>query len=141
MIAKRSLTSVDVSPIIDACREYAVSMGWGVSISIVDEGGYLLHALRLDGAPLQSAEIATLKARTAALTRQATKILEDLAAERPATVAFPGRLPVQGGVPIVLEGECLGGIGVSGVKSHQDEQVAIAGLEHIEIAMRVGVKR
>lgn len=128
MIAKRCLTSVDAARMIDACKEEAASKGWNVSISIVDEGGYLLYVVRLDGAPLQSAEIATLKARTAALTRQATKALEDLVKERPATVAFPGRLPIQGGVPIVHEGECLGGIGVSGVKSHQDEEVAIVGL-------------
>jgi uncharacterized protein GlcG (DUF336 family) len=113
---------------VDACKVAAVSNKWNVSISVVDEGGYILHLVRLDDAPLPSAEIATLKARTAALTRQATKDLEDLVKERPATAMFPGRLSIQGGVPIIHEGQCLGGIGVSGVKSPEDEQVALAGL-------------
>jgi glc operon protein GlcG len=128
MIEKQCLTSLDAARMMNACKEAAVSNGWPVSIAIVDEGGYLLHAERLDGAPLPSVEIAMLKARTAALSRQATKTLEDRIKERPATAAFPGRLPIQGGVPILYEGECLGGIGVSGVQSHEDEQVASAGL-------------
>jgi glc operon protein GlcG len=86
----------------------------------------------LDGAQGQSAAIATLKAQTAAAARTPTKVLEDVVQERPATAAFPGRLAVQGGVPIMHQGECVGGVGVSGVKSHEDEQVAKAGLTALE---------
>lgn len=87
---------------------------------------------RSDGAPLQSAQVAILKARTAALSRGATKALEDVVKDRPATIAFPGRLPVQGGVAIMYQGYCVGGIGVSGVKSQEDELVASAGLATLE---------
>ena len=94
---------------------------------MVDDGGYLLHLERMDGAPLPSAEIATLKARTAAIAKAPTKALEDIVKDRPAVALMPGRLPVQGGLPIIHEGACVGGIGVSGVKSHEDEVVALAG--------------
>ncbi len=124
---KPSLTAAIVQDIMAASKAEAVKNGWKVSIAVVDEGGYLLHLERMDGAVLQSPEIATLKARTAAISRTPTKLLEDVAKERPGTLTFPGRLPVQGGVPLFYEGECVGGIGVSGVKSPEDEQVALAG--------------
>jgi len=76
--------------------------------------------------------IATCKAQTSAATRTATKALEEIVKERPATVAFPGRVAVQGGLPIMYQGECVGAVGVSGAKSHEDEQVASAGLKAIE---------
>jgi glc operon protein GlcG len=97
----------------------------------VDDGGYLVHLARLDGAPAQSALIATCKAQTSAATRTPTKTLEDIVKDRPATVAFPGRVAVQGGLPIMHQGECVGAVGVSGAKSHEDEQVAAAGLKAI----------
>jgi glc operon protein GlcG len=125
---KSCLTAADAQKIVAACKAEAANNKWNVSIAVVDEGGYLLHLERLDGAQGQSARIATLKAQTAAAARTPTKVLEDVVKERPATAAFPGRLAVQGGVPIMHQGECLGGVGVSGVKSHEDEQVAKAGL-------------
>lgn len=115
-----------------AAKIEAVKNNWNVTIAVVDEGGYLLHLERMDGAPLTSPEVATLKARTAALTRNPTKVLEDVTKERAATMMFPGRLPVQGGLPIFYEGDCVGGIGVSGVKSPEDEQIAQAGLAALE---------
>lgn len=127
MKSKPSLTSAVVQKIMAACKAEAAKNNWKVSIAVVDEGGYLLALERLDGAGLQSPEIATLKARTAAIGRCTTKLLEDIAKDRPGTLTFPGRLPVQGGIPLFYEGECVGGIGVSGVKSPEDEQVALAG--------------
>ena len=129
---KPCLAAADAQKIVAACKMEAGKNKWNVSIAVVDEGGYLLHLERLDGAQGQSAAIATLKAQTAAAARTPTKVLEDVVKERPATAAFPGRLAVQGGVPIMHQGECVGGIGVSGVKSHEDEQVAKAGLAAIE---------
>lgn len=128
MRQKFSLTSADAHAIVTAARLEAVKHEFKVSIAVVDDGGYLLHLERLDDAPLSSPEIATLKARTAALSRQPTKNLEDVTKERTATLTFPGRLPVQGGLPILYQGECVGGIGVSGVKSPEDELIARAGL-------------
>lgn len=131
MRQKFSLTSAEAQTIIAAAKSEAEKNHWKVTIAVVDEGGYLIQLERMDGAVLTSPEIATLKARTAALSRMPTKSLEDVTKERVATVAFPGRLPVQGGLPIFHEGECVGGIGVSGVKSPEDEQIAKSGLEAI----------
>lgn len=127
MRTKPSLTLSDTQKMIAACKAEAEKNNWKVSIAIVDEGGYLLQFERGDGAPLPSADIAIGKARTAALSRTPTKQLEDTVKERPALMTFPGRVPVQGGVPLFSNNECVGAIGVSGVKSHEDEQVALAG--------------
>ena len=116
-----------------ACKIVASQNQWNVSIAIVDEAGYLLRLERLDGAVLQSPEIAILKAKTAALSRVPTKALEEVVKERPSTVSFPNRLSVQGGLPILYEGECIGGVGVSGVKSHEDETVAGAGINALQL--------
>lgn len=129
MRTKTTLTAADAAIIITACKAEAAKNNWLVSIAVTDEAGYLIHLERLDGAGLPSAEVATLKARTAAISKAPTKALEDVVKERPAVALMPGRLPVQGGVPIIHNGECVGGIGVSGVKSHEDEIVAIAGRE------------
>ncbi len=129
MRTKNTLTAADAAIILTACKAEAAKNNWLVSIAVVDEAGYLLHLERMDGAGLPSPEIATLKARTAAIAKAPTKVLEDVVKERPAVGLMPGRLPVQGGVPILYEGACVGGIGVSGVKSHEDEIVAIAGRE------------
>jgi glc operon protein GlcG len=128
MRQKFSLTSEEARSMVTASKLEAARNNWKVSIAVVDEGGYLLHLDRMDGAPLPSPEIAALKARTAALSRVPTKFLEDVAKERAATLMFPGRLPVQGGLPILYADECVGAIGVSGVKSPEDEQIASAGL-------------
>lgn len=129
MRQKSCLAAADAQKIVAACRVEAEKNKWNVSIAVVDEGGFLLRLERLDGAVGQSAEIATLKAQTAASTRTPTKTLEDIVKERPAMAAMPGRLAVQGGLPIMHQGECVGGVGVSGVKSFEDEQVAAAGIQ------------
>jgi len=128
MRQKSCLTAADAERIASAARQLADARQWRVTIAIVDEGGYLLRLERMDGASLQSPEVATMKARTAALSRQPTKRLEDLVRERPGMLRFPERLPIQGGLPILHEGECVGGIGVSGVQSHEDEEIAAAGI-------------
>jgi uncharacterized protein GlcG (DUF336 family) len=111
-----------------ACRAEAEKNRWNVSFAVVDDAGFLLYLERLDGAGPLTAEVATAKARTAALTRRATKVWEDLIKDRPVMMKFPDNLPIQGGVPIMAEGECVGAVGVSGVQSQQDEQVAKAGI-------------
>ena len=128
MRTKRALSLSDARKIIDAARAEAEQRKWNVSIAVVDDGGFLLALERMDGAPLQSAEIATRKAWTSAMVRLPTKTVEEVVKERPALVGFPGQLRVQGGLPIQVEGECVGAVGVSGVASHEDEQVARAGI-------------
>ncbi len=129
MRTKTILTAADAATIIAAAKAEAVAKNWNVSIAVTDEAGYLIHLERMDDAPLPSAEIALLKARTAAIAKAPTKALEEVVKDRPAVALMPGRLPVQGGVPIIHDGACVGGVGVSGVKSHEDEIVAIAGRE------------
>ena len=132
MRSKMCLTAADAAKIVAGCKAEAAKNKWNVTIAVVDDGGYLVHLERLDGAPAQSALIATCKAQTSAATRTPTKALEEIVKDRPATVAFPGRVAVQGGLPIMYQGECVGAVGVSGAKSHEDEQVASTGLKAIE---------
>jgi glc operon protein GlcG len=128
MRTKHCLTLDDTTRIVTAAKAEAVKNNWTVTIVVVDDSGILLHLERLDGATAQSPDIAILKARAAALGRMPSKALEDIVKERPALLNFPNRAAVQGGLPISYKGEWVGGIGVSGVKSHEDEQVAQAGL-------------
>jgi uncharacterized protein GlcG (DUF336 family) len=127
MRQKSSLTSADVHKMMAACRTEAEKNDWKVSIAILDEGGFLLHFDRMDGAPLISAEVAIGKARTSALTRQPTKFWEERVKERPAFAGFPAGLLIQGAVPVRHGDDVVGAIGVSGVQSAQDEQIAQAG--------------
>ena len=124
---KPTLTASDVQKMVAACKSEAAKNKWNVSIAVVDDAGYLLYLERLDGAGPVTAEVATEKAVTAARTRRPTKFWEDRLKERPAFIKFPGVLPLQGGVPVMYQNECVGAIGVSGVQSHEDEQIANAG--------------
>jgi glc operon protein GlcG len=128
MRMKPCLTHADAQTMIAAAKAEAAANKWPVTIAIVDDGGNLLHLERMDGPPALSAEVATGKARTAALMKRPSKFWEDRMKERPGMLKFPEILPIQGGLPIMHQGECVGGIGVSGVQSHEDEQVAQAGI-------------
>lgn len=128
MRQKPCLTAADADRIIAAARRLADERQWRVAIAVVDDGGYLLRLERMDGAGPQTPEVATMKARTAALSRGPSKRMEDLVRERPGMLRFPDRLPIQGGLPLMHEGECVGGIGVSGVQSHEDEEISAAGV-------------
>ncbi|HYG54735.1 MAG TPA: heme-binding protein [Burkholderiales bacterium] len=128
MRKKAYLTMDDARRIAAACEAEAVKNKWGVAIAITDDGGHLLWLQRLDGARPTNADIAVRKAHHAAINRRPSKAREDLIlAGRPSLMMMPG-LPVQGGLPIMYEGECIGAIGVSGVLSEEDTQVAEAGL-------------
>jgi len=127
MRSKPCLTSSDVKKILAACEAEAAKNKWAVSIAIVDEGGYLLALQRMDGASAITAEVSLGKARTSAMTKRPSKFFEDRIKERPAFAGFPAGILIQGGVPIVHDNECVGAIGVSGVQSQEDEQVAQAG--------------
>lgn len=132
MKTRPALTLDDCRRISAAAEAEAVKNGWNVAIAILDDGGHLLHLVRMDGATPANAEIATLKAGTAALTRRSSKMWEDrVAAGRLSMLRMPV-LPVQGGLPIVVEGTCVGGIGVSGVQSHEDEQICQAGIDALK---------
>jgi uncharacterized protein GlcG (DUF336 family) len=124
---------------LDDCRRMAAAAeaearrnDWNVAIAILDDGGHLLHFHRMDGATPANAEIAIGKARTAAVSRRSTKVWEDrIAGGRLSMLGMPV-LPVQGGLPIMVGADCIGAIGVSGVASHEDEQIGQAGIAALQ---------
>jgi uncharacterized protein GlcG (DUF336 family) len=129
MKTRPMLTLDDCRKISAAAEAEARKNNWNVCIAILDDGGHLLHLVRMDGGTPANAEIAVMKASTAALTRRSSKMWEDrVAGGRMAMLKMPV-LPVQGGLPIIVEGVCVGAVGVSGVQSHEDEQIAKAGID------------
>ena len=123
----RSVSLEGAQRALAAAAAEARQRGWAVSIAVVDPAGDLVAFVRLDGAPPASVDIAPAKARTAARLRRTTGGLDSAAAGRPAILGLPGITPVEGGVPILIDGEVVGAVGVSGVTSPQDAQVARAG--------------
>jgi uncharacterized protein GlcG (DUF336 family) len=124
------LDLADVKAMAAAAEAEAVQNHWAVTIAIVDAGGHLLWLQRLDGAPAISAHIAPAKAHTAALGRRESKAYEDVVnGGRISFLSAPAVSGLlEGGVPILKNGACLGAVGVSGVKSSEDAQVARAGI-------------
>jgi glc operon protein GlcG len=122
------LTLADCERIAAAALAEAQRNKWSVAIAILDDGGHLLHFLRMDGATPASAGIAVEKGRTAAISRRSSGLWQERIKTRPEMLRMPGILPVQGGLPILVDGTCVGGVGVSGVQSHEDEQIANAGI-------------
>lgn len=133
MKTKAVLEQLEIKAIAAAAEAEALLNNWAVTIAIVDDGGHLLHLNRLDGAPPVSAHIAPAKANTAALGRRESKVYEDVI--NGGRVSFLSAPYVQGmlegGLPIMKDGQCLGAVGVSGVKSNEDAQIARAGIAAI----------
>ena len=130
MNQKPVLTLEDVKRIAAASEAEALEHQWAVSIAIVGDGGHLLWLQRLDGAAAISAQIAPAKAHTAALGRRESRIYEEVInGGRTSFLSAPGlQGMLEGGVPILKDGQCIGAVGVSGVKSSEDAQVARAGI-------------
>ena len=130
MKTKSVLESADVQTIAAAAQAEAIKNNWAVSIAIVDDGGHLLSFQRLDGAAPISSHIAPGKARTAAIGQRETKVYEDMInGGRVSFLSAPDlNAMLEGGVPIMKDGQCLGAVGVSGVKSSEDAQIAKAGI-------------
>jgi uncharacterized protein GlcG (DUF336 family) len=130
MKTKPFLTHDDVKRILAAAEAEAQANAWAVSIAIVDDGGHLLALSRLDGAAPLTAQIAPAKAHSSALGRRESKAFEDIINQ--GRVAFLSAPAVQGmlegGVPILVDGQCIGAVGVSGVKSSDDAAIARAGI-------------
>lgn len=130
MKTKAVIQESEVASVLQAAKAFAMEKGWAVTIAVVDDGGHLLGLARLDGAAAISSYIAPAKARTSALGQRATKVYEDIINNgRTAFLSAPqidGML--EGGVPIVVDGQVVAAVGVSGVQSHEDVQVAQAGI-------------
>ena len=133
MKTKSELEQSDIKTIAAAAEAEALKNNWAVTIAIVDDGGHLLHLQRLDGAAPISAHIAPAKANTAAMGQRESKVYEDVInGGRTSFLSAPyiqGML--EGGVPILKDGQCIGAVGVSGVKSTEDAQIARAGIAAI----------
>lgn len=129
MRTKHTLTLDDAKRIATAAQVEADRNAWQVVIAVVDEAGHLLY-LQRDQAQIGSIEVAIQKAKASALFRRPTKFWEDLVAEgKPGYLVMPGMLPIEGGLPLIIDGACVGAIGVSGVTSSQDGQIAAAGVQ------------
>jgi glc operon protein GlcG len=128
MKSKPVLELSDVKAMAAAAEAEALKNNWAVSIAIVDDGGHLLWFQRLDGAAPISAHIAPGKARTAAMGRRESKVYEDMINGGRASFLSAPSLDsmLEGGVPILKDGQCLGAVGISGVKSSEDAQIAKA---------------
>ncbi len=130
MKQKSTLTLDDVRGMASAAETEALAHAWAVTIAIVDDGGHLLWLQRLDGAAPISAQIAPAKAHTAAVGRRESKVYEDMINQgRTSFLSAPGlHALLEGGVPILVDGQCVGAVGVSGVKSTEDAQIARAAI-------------
>jgi uncharacterized protein GlcG (DUF336 family) len=127
---KRALTLAAAKRIAEAAEREASQNSWKMVITVTDEGGHLLYLQRMDGALIASVDVATQKARCAAHFQRPTKVFEEgVAAGRTALLRLPGALPIEGGIPLIADGEVLGAIGVSGGAPAQDGQVAQAGAD------------
>jgi uncharacterized protein GlcG (DUF336 family) len=128
--AAPQLTLADAQRVAAAARVKAVAEGWTVVIAVVDDGGHLVFFERADGTQKASCVVAVEKAKTAIFFKRPTKALEDaVASGRTVMLALPGATPIEGGLPLVsADGHFVGAIGVSGVMSSQDGQVAAAGV-------------
>jgi glc operon protein GlcG len=132
MKTKPVLTLTDVNAILDAAQKEAEANGWNVTIAVADDGGHLLGLRRLDGAPAMTPDVATQKARSSALGARETQAFEDMInGGRNAFLSAPMQGLLSGGVPVMVEGQMAGTVGVSGVKPDQDVQIAKAGIAAI----------
>lgn len=121
--------------VMAAAEVAADQQGWPVAIAIVDTHGVLVMFQRLENTQYGSVRVALDKAKTAAMFRRETKIFEDVIAQGGSglrLLSLPGALPLEGGLPIIVDGKVVGGIGVSGVRSEQDAEVCRAGLEALQ---------
>jgi glc operon protein GlcG len=115
-----------------AAETEAKKNNWNVAIAILDAGGHLLVFQKLDGTQPGSVKVAIGKATTALNFKRPTKMMEDLASTRPVFLAVDGLVPIQGGLPVMVDDQLIGAVGVSGVKSNEDEQVAQAAINALK---------
>jgi uncharacterized protein GlcG (DUF336 family) len=133
LATKKALTLSAAKEIAAAAEKEARANNWNVVIAILDDGANLIYLQRMDDVQIGSIDIAIGKARTAVRMKRPSKALEDaVAGGRNVVMTIPGIVPIEGGLPIVVEGKVIGGIGVSGVTSQQDAQIAGAGLKALQ---------
>jgi uncharacterized protein GlcG (DUF336 family) len=130
-----ALTLAAATRIADAAQAEATRNGWNVVIAVLDGGGHLVHLRRMDGTQLGSVVVAQDKARSAVLFRRPTKAFADaVTSGRIGVLSLAGAIPIEGGVPLLVGDQVVGAIGVSGVTSEQDGQIAQAGVRAFSVA-------
>jgi glc operon protein GlcG len=133
LATKSVLTLEGAKQIAAAAQAEAVQNKWSMVICLVDDGGHLVYLERMDGSPVGSVQVAQKKALTAAHFKRSTRVLEEaVLGGRAVLMSLPGATPIEGGVPIIVGGQVIGAIGVSGGTSSQDGQVAAAGVAVVE---------
>ncbi|MEH6542965.1 MAG: heme-binding protein [Porticoccaceae bacterium] len=132
LVDKKVLTLDGAKKIAAAGEIEARKNTWKVIIAVVDDGGHLLYLQRGDGAPTGSIDVAIGKARTAAAFKRPTKVFDELAKTRPSIISLSNVVLLEGGVPIMVEGQLVGAVGVSGATSPQDAQIAEAGIAALD---------
>ena len=126
---KKVLTLEAAKKIAVAAEAEARKNNWNVVIAVVDDGGHLVYLQRIDGTQTGSIDVAIGKARTSAAFKRPTKVFDDLAKTRPSITSIsPDAVLLEGGVPVMVGGQLVGAVGVSGVTSQQDAQIAEAGI-------------
>jgi uncharacterized protein GlcG (DUF336 family) len=140
MKTKSILTLTDLRGMAAAAESRALAQSWAVTIAIVDDGGHLLWLQRLDGAAPISAHIAAAKARTAALGRRESRVYEEMINQGRTSFLSAPELQgmLEGGVPVMVDGQCVGAVGVSGVKSAEDADVARAAIAALDAHLGIG---
>lgn len=121
-----------------AARKLARANGWNVVVVVVDQGGHPILLERMDGTQTASVEIALAKARSAAAFRRPTRVLGQWVSGNVALLNLPGLVPIEGGLPLVVEGQVVGAVGVSGATAQQDGQAAQAAAEAVQILAESG---
>lgn len=130
LLTQKTLSLADAKVCAAAASAKAVAEGWTVVVAILDAGGHLIYLERADGTQLGSVVVAQEKAKTALMFKRPSKVFEDAVLNgKPNMAHLPGATPVEGGLPIVIDGQVVGAIGISGVMSSQDGQVALAGVK------------
>jgi glc operon protein GlcG len=137
LVDKKGLTLEAAKKVASAAEEEALKNKWTVVIAIVDDGGNLVYLQRLDETQIGSIEVAVQKAKTSASFKRPTKALEDavMTGGRTVVLSLPGALPIEGGLPLMVDGKVIGAIGVSGVTAPQDGQIAKAGVDALAKAL------
>lgn len=128
LIAKHTVSLAAAKKIASTAESFARRKGWDVVIAVVDDGGHLVYLARMDDTQIGSVDVALAKARTALAFKRPTKAWDKTLSDgRHAVLGLPGVTPVEGGLPLLVKGEFVGAIGVSGVTSAQDGEIAQAG--------------